>query len=125
MARNITEELQKLSAGQADGDPGNWDLYALAADLILTLTRERDDARQQRQADLIDHGLREAALLERCESAEQLAVWVARKGVMVGHDECLRPCVWFDVHRGVEHDGTDADLLRALKEASGISHSTE
>lgn len=59
------------------------------------------------------------------EAAEQLAVWVARKGVMVGHDECMRPCVWFDVHRGVEHDGTDADLLRALKEASGIDHSTE
>lgn len=45
-------------------------------------------------------------------------VWAVRKGVMVGHYECLRPCIWFDVHRGVEYDGTDADLLRALKEAS-------
>ncbi len=58
-------------------------------------------------------------LRARAEAAEQLAVWVARKGVMVGHDECVRPCVWFDVHRGVEHDGTDAGILAALRGAMG------
>lgn len=51
------------------------------------------------------------------ESAEKLAVWAVRNGVMVGHDECMRPCIWFDVHRGVEYDGTDAGILAVLRRA--------
>jgi hypothetical protein len=44
-------------------------------------------------------------------------VWSVRKGVMVSHDENLRPCVWFDVHRGVECDGTPDSICRAVREA--------
>lgn len=43
-------------------------------------------------------------------------VWSVRKGVMVSHDENLRPCVWFDVHRGVECDGTPDSICRAVRE---------
>lgn len=49
-------------------------------------------------------------------------VWSVRKGVMVSHDENLRPCVWFDVHRGVECDGTPESICRAVREArDGVS----
>ena len=44
-------------------------------------------------------------------------VWSVRKGVMVSHDENLRPCVLFDVYRGVECDGTPDSICRAVREA--------
>ena len=44
-------------------------------------------------------------------------VWSVRKGVTVSHDENLRPCVWFDVHRGVECDGTPESICRAVRSA--------
>lgn len=44
-------------------------------------------------------------------------VWAVRQGVMVGHDENLRPCVWFDVHRGVEYDGTSDAICRVVRSA--------
>lgn len=61
-----------------------------------------------------------AQLADRDAEIERLRVdlvWAVRQGVMVGHDENLRTCVWFDVHRGVECDGTPESICRAVREA--------
>lgn len=63
-----------------------------------------------------DAAMMEALAAEVRELRADL-VWSVRKGVMVSHDENLRPCVWLDVHRGVECDGTPESICRAVREA--------
>lgn len=73
-------------------------IYACENDNLLEAIATRDAEIERLRADL---------------------VWAVRQGVMVSHDENLRPCVWFDVHRGVECDGTPESICRAVREARG------
>lgn len=64
--------------------------------------------------------LKRDAAITRAEEAERLAVWAVRNGFDV--DTSTQLCWWDDAKKkliGVRWDGTDADILRALREAMG------
>lgn len=74
-----------------------------------------------------------AAALARAEAAERLAVWAVHNCPSIGITTAGWPTLnWYDPpeprvynRRAIRLDGTtDTDLLRALKEASGIDYPT-
>jgi hypothetical protein len=75
--------------------------------------RDRPRTNLEDQVSIIERQL--AAMTARAESAEKMAIWSVREDCRV-----VGQYLWQVKVGYIKFDGSDADLLRALKEARGV-----